>query len=254
MEVDGKPYGLNPMKMLRKTSVTDKPSYFCSELVASAYKRLQLLPESVSTGEYLPTTFAQATNLQLLRGKLEDEILVEFRKNEVAESRTASTSSGLTAEQHRQLAKWMHPMDRGSMPAVLSIAEEKRSRSPSPAPEPLHVPRRRASSIPSPTRRMDSADTLLAVLKSMDDLDGVGHPALNSATSATSSASSRPSHSSVEEEWSQGGKAGEKELSKETPAVEERTTEEGVAVEGTTIEGEEPFIEPSAEPQAIEAL
>lgn len=241
MEVDGKPYGLNPMKMLRKTSVTDKPSYFCSDLVASAYKRLQLLPESVSTGEYLPTTFAQSSNLQLLYGKLEDEILIEFHKNEVAESRTASTSSGLTAEQHRQLAKWMHPSDRGSVP---SIVEEKQSYSPSPLPNlpEQYVPRRRASSIPTPaTQRASSADALLAILKSMDDLDGIGQPALNSSASSVSSSSSTPppteartSHSSVEEEWdaSNAGGRGEAAVVQEVDGgamVEE-------ALEGTVVD------------------
>lgn len=164
VEVDGKPYGLNPIKMLRKTSITDKPSYFCSELVASAFKRLQLLPESVSTGEYLPVSFAQASNLQLLRGKLEDEILIEFHKNEVSECQSlpTHTTTGLTIAQHKQLAKWMkaNPIERASVPisipSALNFFEEKktvtgspkntRSRSPSPSCAPT---RRRCSSIPS---------------------------------------------------------------------------------------------------------
>lgn len=53
--VKGKKYKINPVKILRKRSnrdhaenIKETKSYFCSELVASAYKRIGLLPEDVS--------------------------------------------------------------------------------------------------------------------------------------------------------------------------------------------------------------
>ena len=61
--VVGKKYKINATKILRRRSLRDasdnikeSKSYFCSELVASAYKRLGLLPEEKSASQYWPGT------------------------------------------------------------------------------------------------------------------------------------------------------------------------------------------------------
>jgi hypothetical protein len=52
--------------------------YFCSELVAAFYKRLGLLPESVSASKYWPGSFSQKSKLCLLNGALGPEMIVDF--------------------------------------------------------------------------------------------------------------------------------------------------------------------------------
>lgn len=41
----------------------DTRTFFCSELVAAAYKRLGLLPQSISAAHYWPGAFAAEKNL-----------------------------------------------------------------------------------------------------------------------------------------------------------------------------------------------
>jgi len=73
-------YRLNPSKIFRKKyeqdaeNITDDKSYFCSELVASAYKCLGLLPKEISASQYWPGNFSTKSGLQLLGDSmLEDE-------------------------------------------------------------------------------------------------------------------------------------------------------------------------------------
>ena len=62
--VIGKKYKLNATKILRKKydkdseNINDDKSYFCSELVASAYKCLGLLPKDISASQYWPGNFS----------------------------------------------------------------------------------------------------------------------------------------------------------------------------------------------------
>eukprot|EP00455_Lapot_gusevi_P048857 TRINITY_DN6820_c0_g1_i7.p2 TRINITY_DN6820_c0_g1~~TRINITY_DN6820_c0_g1_i7.p2 ORF type:complete len:108 (+),score=30.14 TRINITY_DN6820_c0_g1_i7:55-378(+) len=79
----GKKYEWTPMKMYRRNSVVDISSndrtFFCSELVARAYKSMGLLRESLSSGAYLPGSFSARSNLVLLNGaQLSDEYEIEF--------------------------------------------------------------------------------------------------------------------------------------------------------------------------------
>lgn len=52
---------MNPIKILfgnkeeREMVPSDKPGYFCSELVASTYKAIGLLPENISSSSYWPS-------------------------------------------------------------------------------------------------------------------------------------------------------------------------------------------------------
>lgn len=52
-----------------KSDVMESKSYFCSELVATAYKRLGLLDIENASSSYWPGEFSQeSTNLKLLKG------------------------------------------------------------------------------------------------------------------------------------------------------------------------------------------
>ena len=78
--VIGMKYKLNASKILRKhcendaENINKDKSYFCSELVASAYKCLGLLPKEISASQYWPGSFAGKSNIKLQgRAILEDE-------------------------------------------------------------------------------------------------------------------------------------------------------------------------------------
>lgn len=81
-DVVGKRYRITASKLLRRAR-NRKPgsedSYFCSELVAAALKRLQLLPDDIPAANYLPGAFARANALPLQRGALYgDELVIDF--------------------------------------------------------------------------------------------------------------------------------------------------------------------------------
>lgn len=56
----GRNYEFSFSKLLRKRSITTTPeaepgrSFFCSELIAAAYKRMGFLPFDISSATYLP--------------------------------------------------------------------------------------------------------------------------------------------------------------------------------------------------------
>jgi hypothetical protein len=78
-EMDGKEYGLNMMHLIRKSSDASKDSYFCSEIVAMAYKRVGLLPPNLSSNSYLPNAFSEDGKMQLLGdASFGEEILIVF--------------------------------------------------------------------------------------------------------------------------------------------------------------------------------
>ena len=85
-KVRGKKYKMNPVKIWRKSSnrdasgdIKESKSYFCSELVASAFKRIGLLPENVSATQYWPNNFASNSTLNLQKDAyLGDEYLIDF--------------------------------------------------------------------------------------------------------------------------------------------------------------------------------
>jgi len=81
----GKPFKLNAHKLFRSKNEEDKDecikptkSFFCSELVATAYKRLGLLEEDKSASKYWPGDFA-GDNIALLEGaSLSKEFTLTF--------------------------------------------------------------------------------------------------------------------------------------------------------------------------------
>jgi len=81
----GKKYGLNASKLLNRTEkeieveISEDKTYFCSELIAACYKRIDVLPNNVSASQYLPSTFGVGKKLALKEGaKLGDELLIDF--------------------------------------------------------------------------------------------------------------------------------------------------------------------------------
>ena len=60
-------------------NIKDTKSYFCSELIASAFKRIGLLPADVSATQYWPQAFSIKSEIDLLKGaSLGDEYLIDF--------------------------------------------------------------------------------------------------------------------------------------------------------------------------------
>jgi len=85
--VIGNKYKLNPLKLMRRTSDTNedtlfnlqKREFFCSELVACAYKFLNLLPLKKASTKYWPGSFSSEKKLKLFcKGKLEEQYLIDF--------------------------------------------------------------------------------------------------------------------------------------------------------------------------------
>jgi len=65
-------YSWTPLKMMRRQSTNDMAlkdrSYFCSELVAKAYKLSGILRDNCSSGSYTPAMFEEKFDLHLLKG------------------------------------------------------------------------------------------------------------------------------------------------------------------------------------------
>ena len=65
-------YGFNPIQLIRKQSQLslqdESRSFFCSELVAKAFKETALLRRDVGSAAYFPSTFQESKGLMLLKG------------------------------------------------------------------------------------------------------------------------------------------------------------------------------------------
>lgn len=79
-EVRGKRYRITPAKLFssRAGRAGSEESFFCSELVASAYKAMGILPEDAVTSKFWPGDFADDKRLELRTGELSEEILIDF--------------------------------------------------------------------------------------------------------------------------------------------------------------------------------
>jgi len=63
---EGRPYKLNTRKLVRKKSFEEEyDDFFCSQLVAGLYKKLDLLPDEISCCNYWPANFTSARSLPL---------------------------------------------------------------------------------------------------------------------------------------------------------------------------------------------
>eukprot|EP00742_Colponemidia_sp_Colp-10_P002997 GILJ01003198.1.p1 GENE.GILJ01003198.1~~GILJ01003198.1.p1 ORF type:complete len:467 (+),score=67.59 GILJ01003198.1:137-1537(+) len=79
-EVIGKPYKLTAKKLMnRKGSAIQSDGFFCSELVARAYKEMGLLPEDRGAHTYWPGSFSRVGKLSLQDGaELGEELMIDF--------------------------------------------------------------------------------------------------------------------------------------------------------------------------------
>lgn len=80
-KVDGKKFKISPVKLLQRNSREmpgEEANFFCSELVASAYKSMGLLSSDVPASNYWPGDFGIDKNLSLIGAKLGREILIDF--------------------------------------------------------------------------------------------------------------------------------------------------------------------------------
>lgn len=89
-KVDGRSYKWSFGKAMRSQSVlefdNEEKTFFCSELVAAAYKHMGLLRDSVASSKYVPGSFAEKHNLLLMKGaSLGSEELVVFEEDEEEE-------------------------------------------------------------------------------------------------------------------------------------------------------------------------
>ena len=81
-----KRYSLAATKLLRvhctndsDMNIKEDKTYFCSELVASIFKNLGLLPQDISASQYWPVSFSSRAGLRLQEGAyLDEEKLLEF--------------------------------------------------------------------------------------------------------------------------------------------------------------------------------
>lgn len=76
--VDGKKYSLNPTKLFTASTPGTEQSFFCSELIASAYKFLNILPHNTNSSSYLPVHFSEKKKLLLENFSLGPECLIDF--------------------------------------------------------------------------------------------------------------------------------------------------------------------------------
>ena len=80
-KVKGKAYKFTPIKLLSRSKKRDpgeEDDFFCSELIASAYKALRILSENVAANSFLPGNFSDEKNLDLLEAKLGPELIIDF--------------------------------------------------------------------------------------------------------------------------------------------------------------------------------
>ena len=77
--VKGKKYSLSPTKIFKNRAAGEEDDFFCSELVASAYKALGVLSHDQSSSKYLPKDFSSSKNIKLVKASLSQEYLIDFQ-------------------------------------------------------------------------------------------------------------------------------------------------------------------------------
>lgn len=81
-DVYGKKYVLSFKKVVKRTSNREpgtEENFFCSELVASAYKKIGILPSNIPACFYWPGHFSDKYPLTLLQGSLRNEVVLDFK-------------------------------------------------------------------------------------------------------------------------------------------------------------------------------
>eukprot|EP01017_Pseudomicrothorax_dubius_P016306 TRINITY_DN1850_c0_g1_i10.p1 TRINITY_DN1850_c0_g1~~TRINITY_DN1850_c0_g1_i10.p1 ORF type:complete len:132 (-),score=10.03 TRINITY_DN1850_c0_g1_i10:111-506(-) len=74
---------VNTMSIIAKNESFEGRTFFCSELVAAAYKRVGLLPAEISSTQYWPGSFSTERTLPMQMGAyLGPEIRIDFSEAE----------------------------------------------------------------------------------------------------------------------------------------------------------------------------
>lgn len=68
-------------RKMAQTEPGEEPHFFCSELIASAYKAMGLLNSNIPSYEYWPGDFAAGKNLSIKGGNLSEELQILFDTN-----------------------------------------------------------------------------------------------------------------------------------------------------------------------------
>lgn len=79
--VNGKKFGINPKKLIGKSSEVQpgtETNFFCSELVASAYKAMGVFPNNVKSSKFWPSDFINDEKLPFISASLGQEMLIDF--------------------------------------------------------------------------------------------------------------------------------------------------------------------------------
>ena len=77
-EAKGKAYSLGFNKGKKKVKPGAEETFFCSELIASAYKVLGVLEEDLPSFRFYPSHFVGDEKLQMIRGRLEEEKKIDM--------------------------------------------------------------------------------------------------------------------------------------------------------------------------------
>lgn len=80
-KVDGKKFGIGPGKLLgKKKNVQpgEENNFFCSELVASAYKAMGVFPGDLNSSKIWPADFLSDKKLPLINATFGPEMLIDF--------------------------------------------------------------------------------------------------------------------------------------------------------------------------------
>ena len=79
--VEGKKFGIGPGKLIGKNSEIQpgtEVNFFCSELIASAYKAMGIIPNTVKSSSIWPNDFSNERKLPLVNSALGQEMLIDF--------------------------------------------------------------------------------------------------------------------------------------------------------------------------------
>ena len=76
----GKSFGFSAKKVILKNNkkAGSESDYFCSELIASAYKAMGIIPNTVKSSSIWPNDFSNERKLPLVNSALGQEMLIDF--------------------------------------------------------------------------------------------------------------------------------------------------------------------------------
>jgi len=103
-------YGWNPMQLIRKQSTVslydESRTFFCSELIAKAFKEVGLLRADFASSQYFPSHFQESKHLKLLKGcSFSKEMQVIWNENDVLFHQPWNDDNGSTHSQKQKKPK-----------------------------------------------------------------------------------------------------------------------------------------------------